>query len=271
MTATNYSIKFFLSTIFIILATKTFCQSLQQPFIDSKLNGTITIYDYNNRKWITNDIEDSNKGTLPASTFKILNTLILLEAGVVADENEIVKWPGHTDTTKYGYRPDIYHDMNLQEAFKLSAGWVYVELAKNISKEKYRQFLTSSHYGNADVSIDDPDFWNFGELKISPANQIEILVGVYDETLPFSKRSFSILKKIMKVEERTSYVLRAKTGWTRDNLKDIGWWVGYIESEGNIFFFATRLIKDRKTFHPEFRDSRISITRKILSQLDIID
>ena len=64
--------------------------------------------------------------TLPASTFKIINTLIALETGVIADENEIVKWPGKTDTVKYGYRPDIYHDMSLKEAFKRSAGWVYV-------------------------------------------------------------------------------------------------------------------------------------------------
>ena len=146
-------------------------------------------------------------GTLPASTFKIINTLIALEAGVIADENEIIRWPGETDTVRYGYRPDIYHDMSLKEAFKLSAGWVYVELAKKIGKNRYREFLTSSNYGNADVSINDPDFWNFGNFAISPANQIEVLIGVYEETLPFSKGSFKILKEIMEEEQTDSYTL----------------------------------------------------------------
>lgn len=205
--------------------------NLEKPFHDCEIQGSITIYDYQAKKWITNSINDSHTATLPASTFKIINTLIALETGVIADENEVIEWLGKTDTVKYGYRPDIYHDMSLREAFKLSAGWVYVELAKKIGKSRYKELLTKSNYGNADVSIDDPDFWNFGKFAISPANQIEILIGVYEETLPFSNRSFKILKEIMKEEQTDSYTLRAKTGWTRDGGKDTGWWVGYVEKK----------------------------------------
>ena len=243
---------------------------LEKPFRDCNTQGSITIYDYKAKKWISSDVNDTQVATLPASTFKVVNTLIALETGVIADENEIIKWPGKTDTAKYGYRPDIYHDMTIKEAFRLSAGWVYVELAQRIGKDRYREFLTGLKYGNADVSINDPDFWNFGKLAISPANQIEILVGVYEESLPFSKRSFKILKEIMKEEQTDSYTLRAKTGWTRDGGKDTGWWIGYVERKDQVYFFATRL-RDRSSYNADFGDCRKRITKTVLRQLGVIE
>lgn len=250
-----------------LLAQTTF----SKPFEDCQIAGSITIFDYNEKKWITNDIGDSHFATLPASTFKILNTLIALETGVVADEHEIIKWPGQTDTVKYGYRPDIYHDMSIREAFQLSAGWVYVELAKKIGKDVYKDFLLKTHYGNADVLIDDPDFWNYGSFSISPVNQVETLIAIYEETLPFSKRSYEILKRIMIEEKNDNYILRAKTGWTREGGKDIGWWIGYVEKRDNVYFFATRIIKDRSTANSNFGRCRKGISRTILKQLGAIE
>jgi beta-lactamase class D len=219
---------------------------------------------------MTNDIEDSQTLTLPASTFKIVNTLIALDTETIKDENEIIPWIDDYDTVKYGHRPNIYHSMSMQEAYKLSAGWAYVALAKQIGKDRYRSILSELAYGNADLSIDDPDFWNFGDFGISPVNQIKILVGVYEETLPFSKRSFEILKEMM-VEQRTDdYVIRAKTGWTKDGGKDTGWWVGYIEKPDNIYFFATRLIKDVHEPNPNFGNCRKEITKRICQQMGIL-
>jgi len=260
----------FLAGAILLFHSLTAQESLTEPFKNCHIDGSITLFDYNAKKWISSDINDSHVPTLPASTFKIINTLIALETGVAKDENHLVKWPGTTDTVKYGYRPDIYHDITMKEAFRLSAGWAYVEMAKEIGKERYEHFLKASHYGNADVSINDPDFWNFGSFAISPANQIEILIGVYEETLPFSKRSFALLKEMMIEEQNDGYTLRAKTGWTRDGGKDTGWWVGYVEKEDNVYFFATRLIKDRKTINPNFGSCRKTITRQVLTQLKML-
>ncbi len=99
-------------------------------------------------KWIVSDTVGLEIETLPASTFKIINLLIALETNTIKDENEIIKWVGSTDTVKYGYRPEIYHDMPVKEAFELSAGWVFVELAKKIGKDTYKKHLTESKYGN---------------------------------------------------------------------------------------------------------------------------
>lgn len=244
---------------------------LAKPFKDCDIEGSITIYDYNAQKWISSDINDSQIPTLPASTFKIINTLIALESDVIADENEIINWPGSTDTTKYGYRPEIYHDMTMKEAFKASAGWAYVELAKKIGKERYAKYLTECKYGNIDISINDADFWNFGNFAISPVNQIEVLKGVYEEKLPFRKESFMILKNMMIEEQTENYILRAKTGWTREGGKDTGWWVGYVERDDNVFFFATRLIKSRDIPNLNFGMCRKEITKTILRQMNVIE
>ena len=45
-----------------------------KPFQDCGLEGSITIYDYKAQQWMASDIHDSEYATLPASTFKIINT-----------------------------------------------------------------------------------------------------------------------------------------------------------------------------------------------------
>lgn len=241
-----------------------------KPFSDCKLAGSCTIYDYRHEKWMMSDSADAKIPGLPASTFKIANLLIALETGVIKDENEVIKWPGTTDTTRYGYRPEIYHDMTVREAFEVSAVWVFLELGKKIGRERYRYYLTRCRYGNADVSEKDPDFWNLGALAISPVNQVEFLVKIYEGKLPFSKKNLDILKRVMINDQNENYTLRAKTGWTRENGLDSGWWVGYVETKENTYFFATRVSKPRSVKNPNFGSCRKEITKAFLRQIKAI-
>ena len=243
----------------------------RKPFRDCQLVGSITLYDYRQQKWLFSHESDSQKATLPASTFKIINSLIALEIGVIHDENDVIKWVGKVDTALYGYRPEIYHDMTVREAFEQSAGWVYIELAKKIGRDHYRQYLNKCRYGNGNLSEKGVDFWNFGPFAISPNNQITFLKALYEEKLPFSKRNIAIVKRMMITETTNSYVIHAKTGWTRNGGMDIGWWVGYVEKAGTLYFFATRITKSRKTVHSTFGNCRKSITKNILRQLHVLD
>ncbi len=244
--------------------------SWRQPFEECAVDGSITLYDYHRKVWMSSDLGDSQVPTLPASTFKIVNTLIALETGAVSDEQEIIPWIDDYDTTRYGHRPNIYHSLSMKEAFRLSAGWAYVELAKRIGKDRYRNILTEMGYGNVDLSFEDPDFWNFGPFAISPMNQIEVLLGIYEERFSFSKRSYATLKEMMVEEQTGDYVIRAKTGWTRADGRDTGWWVGYIEQPDNVYFFATRLIKDRSVSNENFGRCRKDITKTILKSLGVL-
>ena len=248
-------------------ADRIHAQQLSAAFADCGLVGSITIYDYQKQQWIASDIEDSHVRTLPASTFKIVNTLIALETGVIASEEEIIPWPDTYDTTRYGHRPEIYHSMSMHEAFIKSAGWAYVELAKKVGKARYAQYLGQLDYGNGNLNSAGTDFWNFGGFGVSPVEQIKTLVGIYEERYPFASRSYATLKELMLAEQTAAYTIRAKTGWTRDGGIDTGWWVGYVEQQGNVLFFATRLIKPRTESNTRFGPCRKEITKKVLRQL----
>ncbi|MCF3109532.1 penicillin binding protein transpeptidase domain-containing protein [Niabella sp. CC-SYL272] len=256
--------------IFIFLLTGICVRSqtgLRQPFIDCGVTGSTTIFDLNNNRWFITDSADAQAATQPASTFKIINLLIALESGVIRDEQEIVKWPGHTDTTLYGYRPDIYRDMSVKEAFEVSAGWVFIELAKRIGRKKYQHYLDQCHYGNGNLTEKGTDFWNFGPFAITPQNQVAFLIKVYQEQLPFSKRNLAILKNVMVTETNDHHTIRSKTGWTRIAGKNIGWWTGYVTTKNNVYFFATRIQNSRSDNNPGFGNCRKSITRHFLRQL----
>ncbi|MGV3762670.1 penicillin-binding transpeptidase domain-containing protein [Parapedobacter sp.] len=259
-----------ISALFLLMvlgAAPAFGQAnLQQPFRDCGFEGSITIFDYKQGEWITSDRADSAVQAVPASTFKVINLLIALETGVIASELDTVRWIGTIDTTLYGYRPSTYKDMTVKEAFEVSAGWVFMELAKKVGKERYLHCLRSVGYGNAEVS-DEADFWNFGPLKISPRNQVELLVKAYEGKLPFSGRNLGILKRVMVTEQTDDYTIHSKTGWGNQDGKDIGWWVGYVERTDNVYFFATRITKDRHTRNGNFMKCRVDITKTVLQAL----
>ena len=239
-------------------------------FKNYNVQGSIAIYDDRNNKWILSDSSDVYKDSLPASTFKIINLLVALETGVVKDENEVIKWNGQTDTARYGYRPEIYRDMTIQEAFLESAVWVFLDMAKKIGKANYQYYLKACNYGNQNLSEEGEDFWNFGTLGISPVNQVNFLRNMYAGNLPFSKRNIDIVKRVLVNEQNENYTLSAKTGWTREGGINTGWWVGYVENNEGVVFFATRLFQDRKFNSPDFGPSRKEITRSILMDLNVI-
>lgn len=239
-------------------------------FDDCQVEGSIVIYDNLNEKWILSDSLGVLRENLPASTFKVINMLIALETGVIKDENEVIKWPGVTDTSKYGYRPDIYHDLSVRDAFEISAGWAFVELSKKIGKERYHYYLSKSRYGNLDLCQTDPDFWNYGSFGISPLNQVQFLKNLYSSQLPFSKKNMDIVQRVMLTEQHENYNIRSKTGWTRQGGINTGWWIGYLTTKDNVYFFATRLIQDRKNNLKSFGNCRKEITYAVFKDLNIL-
>ncbi|MDR3006984.1 MAG: penicillin binding protein transpeptidase domain-containing protein [Sphingobacterium sp.] len=242
----------------------------QQYFDQCQVSGAIAVYDNKRGTWILSDTTNTQSLALPASTFKIINMLIALETKTIKDEHSIVQWPGSTDTVKYGYRPNIYKNITVKEAFEVSAGWAFIEIAKKIDRSVYRKYLEACDYGNVDLSESGSDFWNFGSMGISPINQVEFLKKLYVGDLPFAKRNMDIVKRVMVSEKNDDYIIRSKTGWTMANQINTGWWVGYVEQKGDVYFFATRLIQDRKFNRPDFSACRKEITKKVLRDLNIL-
>lgn len=242
----------------------------KKHFEECQVDGSIVIFDQQKQQWILSDTVGSAQETLPASTFKIINLLIALETGAISDENEVIKWNGQSDTVKYGYRPETYRDLTVKEGFEISAVWVFEELARRVGRDQYTDYLKRSNYGNMDFSQKEIDFWNFGSFGVSPVEQVRFLRNLYEEKLPFSKRSIDIVKRVMIAEQTEDYTVRGKTGWTTDHGMNTGWWVGYVENSDGVYFFATRLLQDRKNNRPDFAACRKEITRDVLQEMEIL-
>lgn len=237
----------------------------QKYFDDCKVKGSTTIYDYQHKKWLYTDSLDAYTETLPASTFKIPNSLIALETKAAENENEVLKWDG-IEKKFFGSRMDAWNkDTDMRDAYKNSTIWFYVKMAERIGKEKYKKYLKEIHYGNQNITSTGEDFWNYGEFGITLVNQIELLIKLYENKLPFSEKNMNIVKEIMISKKENGMVFHDKTGWTRKNGKDIGWWVGYIETDDNVYFFATRLTENVYPENSQFAKCRKSITESVLT------
>src|SRR5690606_15616267 len=196
-------------------------------------NGCFVLYDLNKDQYIKFNPERCTEQFIPASTFKIFNSLVGLETGAVKDENEIMKWDGE----KRFY--DAWNqDLNMNDAFKYSAVWFYQELARRVGEEKMQHYININHYGNEDISGGIDRFWLDGGIRISADEQIEFLKRIYKNEVKFSKRSIDILKRIMIYDQNDDYIIRAKTGWAIRVKDQVGWFVGYVEKNDNVYFFA---------------------------------
>ena len=226
------------------------------------VNGSLVIYDLKTCKYVRHNPGRCKQRFTPASTFKIPNSLIGLETGVIKDENFIIKWDGVKREI-----PEWNQDHNLRSAFKYSVVPYYQELARRVGTEKMRYYVMKMHYGNEDISGGIDQFWLQGGLRISQEEQIEFLRKLYLNKLPFSEHSIAIVKNIMLREETAGSKLRAKTGWGRQDSLDIGWFVGYVERSDNVYFFATNI--ESRQPSENFGQARIEITKKILEQLSL--
>lgn len=206
-------------------------------FENEKVKGTMLIESLDGKeRYVYNDMR-AKMPLLPASTFKIPNTLIALEEGVVTADSIIV-WDNVERNIKAWNQ-----DQNLSSAFKRSCVWCYQLFARNIGLEKYHEYLKKLHYGNATTGDNVERFWLDGELRISAYEQIAFLKKLYDNALPFQQKHIDLLKSIMIDEKGNTYTIRAKTGWAvPKGAEHHGWYVGYVESSKGVYFFATNLI-----------------------------
>ena len=241
--------------------------SFSTYFRSCHVDGSTTIYDYKNDRWFFSDSTDAHERTLPASTFKIMNSLIALQTGVIKDPYEVMAWDGE-DKKLFGRSMPVWNsDTDLRSAYKNSTIWFYVELARRIGRDPYRHYLDILDFGNGDLSERGTDFWNYGNFGVSPVDQIHFLVRLYDNALPFSVEAMHTVKSIMVSDSTDGSIFRDKTGWARQENKDIGWWIGYVETQGNVYFFATRITKSVLAENPDFAECRKYITKRILKEI----
>lgn len=237
-------------------------KSLKKFFDESGVTGGIYIYNRNKNEFTVYDRKRMETGFIPASTSKIIHSLIFLDSGALKDETEVLKWDGVKRSIEAWNQ-----DHNLRSALKVSAVWFYVEVSKRVGQNKMQHYYDAANYGNASTNGFGEAYWVKGDLRITPRQQIEFLAKFYKNELPFSERTIEKVKDILIEEQTDKYTLRAKTGWSDAYTPQVGWWIGYVERADNVYFFALEIDITKNEDAPK----RKEITRNILKYLQIIE
>lgn len=236
--------------------------ALANLFKQLGVDGTIAISSLKTQQTFIHNDARAKLRFPTASTFKIMNTLIALEEKLITGKGNEFKWDGHI----YGL-PNWNHDQSLESAFKVSCVWCYQMLASQISTDKYLHYLKAAEYGELVEPFGQTTFWLDGSLKISALEQVGFIRKVYLRTLPFRASSYDTLRQIMLVEDAPKFKVFAKTGWAARATPQIGWYVGYVETAKDVWFFATNMDIPNETALP----LRQKLTQEALRVKGIIE
>lgn len=170
----------------------------------------------------------------PASTFKIVNSLVGLQTGKIVNEKMIIKWDGVRRSNENWNK-----DLSMDSAFKYSCVPYYQEVARRIGKDTMQFWLDSLGYGTKKITTSIDLFWLDNSLKITADEQLGLVKKLYFDQLPFSKNVMATVKKVMVQEQNANYTLAYKTGLTTlPNNKPLAWVVGWIEENKHPHFFV---------------------------------
>jgi len=235
--------------------------SVADVFQSQGVEGTLVVASPDGTVFHVHNDKRSKRQLSPASTFKILNTLIALDTGVVSSKDSEFQWDG----TQRGLAA-WNKDQTLQSAFKVSCLWCYQEIARKVGENRYKLALAESQYGNQLIGDHVDHFWLNGELQVSAREQVIFLGRLLNNSFQFRGEHVELLKSIMRDEQSPAdYTIYAKTGWTGSELA-VGWYVGYVEKGDDIWLFAMNMRMESA----EQASLRKQLTIQSLQVLDII-
>lgn len=183
-------------------------------------DGCFALLDVDTGKWIRWNEKRCAQRFSPCSTFKIPNSLIGLEAGVVDDID------------------------SMRTAFKESNVPYYQQIASKVGLEREADYVRRMHYGNEDTSGGVTKFWLASSLKISADEQCEFMRDYMLGKLPFSAANVAKVKEIMTVESDGTHTFGGKTGSDMDpktKKRNFNWFVGFATNGNKRYVFATNI------------------------------
>lgn len=233
--------------------------SLKQYFDENQTDGCFSLLDNRSGEITVYNMALDTIRFSPASTFKIINSLIALETGKASDENMVIKWDGIVRSNS-----DWNKDLTMKEAFKVSCVPWFQEMARRIGRDTLQHFLDSMHYGNATIGSRTDSFWLDNSLRISPDEQLGLMKRLYFDQLPFQKRTHQLVREMMQQEQNTQYSLSYKTGWyIADSKQSVGWVTGWVEENQHPYFFV--LLVRSADPAADMKTIRLKILRNILT------
>jgi beta-lactamase class D len=239
--------------------------SLKKYFDAENVEGCFTMLDNRDGRITIYNLDMDTTRYTPASTFKIVNSLIGLETGRIVDEKMVIKWDGIKRTNEAWNK-----DMDMTEAFKVSCVPYYQEVARRIGADTMKRYIDTLSFGNKTMGGPIDSFWLNNVIKISPDEQLGLLKRLYFDQLPFRKSTQQQVRNVMLQEDNTAYKLSYKTGWGADEKNNqIGWLVGWVEENKHVYFFVTLLKTPNANI--DMRKARLDITKNILKNYGFLE
>ena len=247
-------------------------KSLKKYFDDNKVEGCFALMDNASGKFTVHNLgRYRDSSYLPASTFKILNSLIGLQTGKISSDSMVIKWDGVERRVA-----DWNKDLNMYEAFRVSSVYYYQEVARRIGKDTMQIWLDSLKYGaktdtgKVVITSAIDSFWLDNSLKITPDQQLGLVKRLYFDQLPFFKSYQEMVKRAMLFENNSNYRLGYKTGWGfKENGNAIGWVVGWVEENNHPYFFVLNIESPDKDF--DMWTIRMKMLKDILKHLGFFE
>ena len=234
---------------------------LKKYFDSAHVDGSFSLLDNRSGSITVYNMKLDTQRVLPASTFKIVNSLIGVQTGKITDENMVIKWDGVERQV-----PEWNKDLTMKKAFRVSSVPYFQEIARRIGRDTMKLWVDSIQYGNKDISGPIDSFWLNSHLKISPDEQLGLMSKLYFDQLPFQKYAQQMVRDVMLMEDNTLYKLSYKTGLGFDEKNNaIGWVVGWIEENRHVYFFVTLVKSPDKNI--DMKTVRMNITKGILKEL----
>lgn len=237
-------------------------EGLTKHFTDVGTVGTFVGYKTDDYLVIASDKNRSGEAKLPASTFKIPNSVIALETGVVGDpDKDIFRWDGVVRSIEAWNR-----DHTMRTAIAASAVPVYQEIARRIGAERMQKYVDLFEYGNRDIGGGIDQFWLTGNLRIDPVQQVDFVDRLRRGALPVSKRSQELVRDILPVTKVGDSTIRAKSGLLGAEQGRLGWMVGWAEKGSEQTVFALNM----DCLEPRHIADRMNLAQQCLRDIGAI-
>jgi beta-lactamase class D len=202
---------------------------------------------------------------VPASTIKILFSLIGLEEGKISsiDEDTLI-WKEELHSSK-----NRGEKLTLRDAYKTSSNWYFQEICRQVGADTVEKYIQSIDcYGNMTHKGELENFWLDGSFVISAEEQVEFLRRLVSYELPFSENVIDSVLDLMIETETKDFTLRAKTGtsFEKNSNENIAWYVGMAKKHKRNVIFAMNMKLPADTLTEERLWVRKDITREILDK-----
>jgi beta-lactamase class D len=250
--------------------------SLKPFFDEAGVVGTFGIFDNAQGQFTVHNLTRfRDSAYLPASTFKIFNSLAALGTGAIFSDTVVVPWDKVVRTGPGGDTMHAWNkDMNMLEAFEVSNVGFYQEMARLVGKDTMQMLLDSIGYGRRydtfRIAENIDGFWLDNTLKVTADEQLGFVKRLYFRQLPFQNREQEIVRALMIRERNDKYILAYKTGLgTTETGKQIAWIVGWIEENKHVYPFAMNLEPQNDSV--DLLSARMQLLRNILKHLGFFE